>query len=262
LHYEKSLEPRREELRAGLDRLLESRAGAQKLYQQLAGHKEQIIERIGTIVGASDMALSRRVMEQFTDMLVRFTSTPVNLIVVSQEMAKDYLRQGGKLPGFTYDKPSDMVAYNFAVDSGSPLPSQIVIPVGPTSKGMFNSPGSLFGSMSVGVIIHEAVEGAILVRLKPSSPYYRWFSDGFAEAITAIVLREYFTLEMADDHLSGREVEEYADIKQQVNLAYWIGKAYGIDLPFASEKRLEQARLDMLWPHSKHGVLSMPTALR
>jgi hypothetical protein len=93
-----------------------------------------------------------------------------------------------------------------------------------------------------GLAVHEVTELAIVTRLKPFDPYFRWFSDGFANALSAEILRRHFGADAAKAFLADYDPAPYADIQHQVNLAYWMGKSFEIAAPIESEKRLTNAR--------------------
>jgi hypothetical protein len=94
----------------------------------------------------------------------------------------------------------------------------------------------------LGVFFHELTEGAIVLRLKPTDAHFRWFSDGFANALTERLLRKYVGEDEARKFAAQYDTAPYADLEKQLNLRYWLGAAYGIHTSLESEERLENAR--------------------
>ena len=75
-----------------------------------------------------------------------------------------------------------------------------------------------------------------MLRAKPTDPYWRWFSDGFANAITAVLLEKHLGKASADEFIKDDDLGQYRDLEQEVNLRYWMMGTY---FPYVTEAPVE-----------------------
>jgi len=212
--------------------------------------KEVIISEINQILGTPDAntALQEEMVEFYCTFL---TEQPGRFYLVMQETIKNFLRKGGKLPSFTYDETTDTAVYKPAFVSvrGSPLRDfEFVIPIG-SKKTMqddinhiFEGWGEVHGSGKIGVGIHEVVEATLVEHIEPGDPYWRWFTDGFANAITIELLKKYVSEESAQQFAADYGVDKYEDLKKEVNLQYWMFMNFCIKTPLEYERKVSEVR--------------------
>ena len=258
LRYEKSLESRIDSIRAKLSAFLKEESKSFAQVDLLRTKSDLIIERVNKIVGLSpnqkQKAEQRRIFSYFLDKSIRL-ATPgrkMTVYLVTTESTKDYLRKGGTLPGFSYDKAKDKAHYKFAIryksgDKKDRKDTYIVIPVmaDRAEKQFSLSLTSLKRSRDglTGLSLHELIEVTMLsFRLKPPDPYFRWFSDGFANAITIRVLGEFVGKQTSVRFANLYDISKYAGLEKEINLLYWMGLEYCIKTPLESEKRFDYAR--------------------
>lgn len=175
--------------------------------------------------------------------------------LVRQPTLKDHLRSGGTLPNFSYDRDTDEVIYDFNVssfDKDSPIKQfEMVCPIESERtlekdiQGIFNMLDEVMCEGMVDAAIHEVVEMSLLKEARPTDPYWRWFSDGFANAITYGLLKKHFGEEAAEDSVADCDVTEYEAIKTDINLQYWLtGRSCLLlqDAPLEAAKQVNLAR--------------------
>ncbi len=175
--------------------------------------------------------------------------------LVKQSTIKDFLRAGGELPNFTYDKKSDTASYTFAVsktsESGPIKEFELTIPIASEEtfekevETIFKALAEAFGYVKIAMALHETVEMSLILRVRPRDPYWRWFSDGFANTITIELLKKHVSDESADEFARGLDVSEYKDLEKEINLLYWMSLnfcIFGTESPFENEDRLNLAR--------------------
>jgi hypothetical protein len=90
--------------------------------------------------------------------------------------------------------------------------------------------------------MHEVAEMGLLMRGKPMDAHWRWFSDGFAEAIAHHLVGRYLGPEHAEEYLEGRDIEQHRQYEQDINLRYWLSKNLCIETPLEHESRVSAAR--------------------
>ncbi|MHC4488814.1 MAG: hypothetical protein ACYS9C_09910 [Planctomycetota bacterium] len=219
--------------------------------------EEKIIAEINSILGLSEIDLQKlfKSMAGITNVLLLESQA---FYLVKKETAKDYLRKGGKLPRTSYDKETDMVSYYFGIvgqsmdskvtvtdyfSDGEEL--EVLIPVDSEEtfeKDVREYLKLFLGSLRRGAFLHEVIESAILRRWKPQDPYWRWFSDGFANAITIEMLKKYAGREDAEELVKAYDVNEYKELEKEINLRYWMGLNFCIKTPLEYENQLRMAR--------------------
>jgi hypothetical protein len=222
-------------------------------------NKDQIIADINRILGIEDpnVKTQRKMLGDLTRPLPFPKPT---FFLVTQTTVKDFLRAGGKLPNFTYDKATDTAGYLFQLwrtpqtlgqqtpQFAFPLKSEaefeqvVSLLFGKLTEIVSVSPGS---SARVGLAIHEVTEATLVSRVKPQGPYCRWFTDGFANAITVEILTRHISENHAREYREALDFREYEDLENQINLRYWMAGQYCVFLlgsPIDYEQRLTEAR--------------------
>ncbi|MGB2823512.1 MAG: hypothetical protein WBF17_21210, partial [Phycisphaerae bacterium] len=262
LRYERSLAPKMVAIRSSVSDFLKMEARDIAGIASLRERSDRAVERVNEIVGFSpsekEQARQRAFLLGFldtADKAMRLTrpGRKVTIYIVTRKTSKDYLRKGGKLPGFRYDKATDTATYEFSMGSkvpngGRPGGVELAIPVTPDGAeeevAMFlAAAGRMRSSTSAGMALHELAEITILGhRLKPLDPYFRWFSDGFANAIAIHVLRDVVGGPVAAEFAEAFDVREYADLEKRINLLYWLAADFCVKTPLDSQRRLEYAR--------------------
>ena len=259
LRYEKKLSRKLRGVRKSLKGFLWQEAQTFAGVNSLMERADEIVDQVNKIAGHSPTAEQeehqRSILTTFLGKNIWLVQPEhkVTVLLVTQEATKEYLRKGGSLPGFSYDKARDRARYNFEIrwrsgEDEGPRKGAIVIPVSadePT-EGLSTFLRMLSGLQSTGsgIALHEVAEFTLVnYRLKPGDPYFRWFSDGFGNAIAIHMLKSYLgatgpSSAFADSY----SISAHADLQRQINLLYWTGEAYAIQAPLKSEKRIKQAR--------------------
>ncbi|MHC4623179.1 MAG: hypothetical protein ACYS4W_04685 [Planctomycetota bacterium] len=256
VHYEKCFEPNLPFFERTYQQFL--KATESKGTESLQ-NKGQIIDEVNRILGIEDPNI--KVQRQMLDDLTRPLPFPKpTFFLVTQATTKDFLRAGGKLPGFKYDKATDTAEYHLQLwwtpSTAARQTPQFAFPL--KSEAEFEQVVALlFGKLieivspspatveRVGLAIHEVTEVTLAKRLKPQGPYCRWFTDGFANAITCEILSRHVGEQYAKEYAGMLHSREYEDLENQVNLRYWMAGQYCVFLlgsPIDYEQRLIGAR--------------------
>ena len=109
---------------------------------------------------------------------------------------------------------------------------------------VFQSFGEFFAG-PIDVAIHEVAELTLLRHVRPTDPYWRWFSDGFANAIAYRLVEKYQGADAAQKFALAYDPDENRDMEKEANLAYWMMgnfTVYVVDPPVEKEARILQAR--------------------
>ena len=249
VHYDKSFEPNLPFFEKEYKKFLAEKEKGKVISYK----KDQIIADINHILGISepDSEMQNRLWTWFTGV---FSIEKTIFYVVKQGTIKDFLRAGGQLPNFTYDKSNDIAAYKpeFKTTSkdGPIKDFEFTFPI--ASEKTFEKNVSLIFRVlqdgfkgSLYTAIHETVEMSLLMHIRPTDPYWRWFSDGVANCVTYELLKKYAGTEIADDFIKGYDVNEYNELKKELNLRYWMSGRFCIllqDMPTEAGKRFNYAR--------------------
>jgi hypothetical protein len=254
LHYERQLGEHVRAFRRIYEQFRADQAERERRIQGLLDKADEILDEINQIVGSSpnevEQADQREVFSSFLTKGRRFIDAKqeLRIYLVMKATTKDYLRKGGSLPNFTYDKVTDTIKYYFPLfEKIRARDLEIALPVeGPQSCEKeiraFFSMLSESTPVLCGGTFHEVAELAIFSRLRPFDPYFRWFSDGFATAIAIRLLRKHLGAEAAQQFAAGNDVARFADLEKHINLYYWMGLGYCIETPLETEHRLNLAR--------------------
>jgi hypothetical protein len=222
----------------------------------LNAKKEQILTNINTILGVTEpnIVLQDQTWERF---LKAFSSMKMTFRLVHKNIIKDYLLSGERLPNLTYDKDSDMVINNIQFEYSGTLgftknvdfvfPIDSIYTFDKDIEEIFQKLHTLFDSgLSAGVSIHEIVESILFMRAKPTDPYWRWFNDGVANAITYELLKKHFGTQDANDFIKVFDLNHNEkELQKEINLRYWMIGNYCIllnDMPTKTGQQFDNAR--------------------
>ena len=232
--------------------------------------KPQIFADIDQILGITkpDIEMQDKL---WTELLRVLSVEKTTFYIVKQSTAKDFLRAGGQLPNFVYDKASDAATYKLEFkitgEDGPVNDFNLAFPVA-YYETFERDVGSIFrvlldalGPGNISTAIREVVEASLLMRAKPTDPYWRWFSDGFANVITIEILKKYTGAESAEEFAKTNNVNEYKELEKETNLQYWMGLKYCVlhRTPIDYENKLTYARdayatLEAQRLIEKHGI--------
>jgi hypothetical protein len=235
LYYEKSLQSKVDFVQAAWKKFLAEQAQEVRRTEELLKRSGEIIADVNRIVGGTPDDAAKESLARGLDFILNHGPAfvtrrgNVDLYPVTQGTTKDYLRKAGTLPGFSYDKTTDTASYWFGWASwfGEPVEERevaLAIPVaGPEGvEDRFRAVLSgiaRWSAMMPGLAFHEVAEVAIvLFRLRPRDPYFRWFSDGFANAIAIRLLRKYVSGDAAREYAKGSDIRAYSDLEKEINL--------------------------------------------
>jgi len=250
VYYEKTLEPNLPAFERELTKFI---AGRDKLAEFVA-RRQEIVADINRILGATDPNAEQqaRTLAKFATM---FSQIKMTFYLAKMGTIKDFLRSGGQLPNFSYDRAGDTALYNprIYVPEGAEPPEKydFCIPIasdkefGEYVASVFDMLKEFVGPSIMGVAIHEVTEFTLLRRARPTDPYWRWFSDGFANVITIGLLEKYVGKDAAEPFTHGFDPNEKQGLANQVNLRYWMLANYCVyttDTPVKAESEIDYAR--------------------
>ena len=222
--------------------------------EQFKSRKEEVYKEIETIAGKHEKL--RDIFESTVEGMLKVSGVTQKLYIqeptfflIKKETIKNYLRQGGKVPNFTYDKESDTAEYMFMFDKETKV-AELSIPLTSVEDfdseihSVFNMLTDLQTTILLDVIIHEICEMCLAMRLESKAPYLRWFRDGVAEEMTYAILHKHFGADKAESFLINRSVSKISTPENQVNLQYWLLLRYtiGNSVPIERESDLTIAR--------------------
>ena len=265
LRYQKRLASKIGAIRATVADFAKKEAEGCAQAKAIRAKSAKILEQVNAIVGFSpsekDKAGQREMLLMFLNTMEKSRlvrpGRKCTLYLIATNSLKDYLRKGGKLPGCTYNRATDRCRYEFKWEASNygtdaPRDAELVLPLDSDAPGeeIRNMLGVVRGgrsAMTGGGILHEVIEMTILThKLDASDPRVRWFSDGFANAISLHVLRSHLGEKASARFAALWDVAEYADLTKESNLQYWPGMSFSVfpnfEAPLESEERLSHAR--------------------
>jgi len=211
-----------------------------------------IIDEVDEILGIA--SAPRDIQEEMLRILVEQAAVPSReAYMVDRNRVKSYLRQGGTLPGFTYDNESDMAFCTFMIAGGNrngPAPAtQLVYPASPSAefekdtRAFFDFVSQqMAGGPVQGTMIHELVEVTLVHGARPKGVRGRWFNEGLGNVVAIEVMKRFLGDETATRFAAACSTGEYSDLETEVNLLSWPFKQYQIAAPIEREKRFDLAR--------------------
>jgi len=247
--YEKALEPNLPALARELAKLA---AGREKS-ADIVTRRWEIVADINRILGVTDPKPDSQA-QMFVQLAGMLSKTKLTFYLATTTTIKDLLRRGGQLPSFSYDRQSDTVTYSprLRVVPGAEAPEtyDVCIPIAPGKAFEQQIPlvqefGQFLGAGTPEIAIHEITEMTLLQKARPTDPYWRWFSDGFANAITCLLLETHMGREAAQEFARAYDPNECKALAQQINLRYWMLGNYGVyvsEIPVEAESQIQHAR--------------------
>lgn len=229
----------------GLVQAFEAALGSPPSTQPTRDRPDQIIARVNEILGFEPDEEQREEQRRIVEIFSGARLSPEVIYLFKESTLKDYLKRGGSVPGGSYDPVEGHAKISIDWSTKAPRPTLIVLPVPDEATLAVATPvlQKVSGNMvDEGMVLHELIELSMMRRLRVDDPYYRWFSDGVANALAAQLLGELHGAQRAQDFLKAYDVEEYADLEKDVNLVYWLGLHREIQTPLRSESRLSYAR--------------------
>lgn len=218
----------------------------------VSSKQEQIIAEINEILGRTEpnTAKQKQFLAEMTDFL--FPAKPT-FYLVKRTTTKDFLRAGGQLPNYEYDEAIYRLEFMHTNKNETVEEIEVSFPLG--SEAEFEQEVSMIFNMlakecfgaygMIGLTIHEVVEMSLIHQVKSKGVYWRWFTDGFANAITFELLKKYAGEEMAEGFIAAYDVNDYKDLEKEINLLYWMSAKYCIlplEGPVEYESRFTLAR--------------------
>jgi hypothetical protein len=252
VYYEKALEPNLPAFERELVKFTAQRDGSGGGPAQ----RDQVVADLNRILGVTDSNLSWQ-QEALAAPAGAFSGPKVTFCLTRTTTIKDYLRGGGQLPDFHYDRASDTAEYTPQIlikkrPGAAPVPDwELWVPIRPQVdftayvSGFFASIGRMFSPVLTPVALHEVTEMTLLRRARPTDAHWRWFSDGFANAITCVLVEKYQGSEARNQFARAYDPNEYRLWEKQINLRYWMLAnyyPYTVDVPIKAEADLEHAR--------------------
>lgn len=271
VYYEKCFEPNLPFFETAYKRFLDE----QDKVRIVPFKQEQIVAEINEILGITEpnAAIQVNFLEMMAD---SFFPPKPTFYLVKRATTKDFLRAGGQLPNYEYDEATDVATYRFEIkvtSENEPVEEvELSFPLGSEAEferevsdifSIWSNEGvGTFKTGIAGIAIHELVEMILFKQVKPRGVYWRWFTDGFANAIAYKLLKKHAGTEMADRFITAYDVNEYKDLEKDINLLYWMSAKYCIlplEGPVEYESRLSLARysyatLEAQRLIEKHGI--------
>jgi hypothetical protein len=251
VYYEKALEP---DLPA-FERELTKYVARREEPGGGPAQQDQIIADINRILGVTDPDELRRQQEALAALAGALSGPRLTFCLARTTTIKDYLRGGGQLPDFHYDRTTDTAEYTprflikkqpDAVPDG-----ELWIPIRPQVdfagyiSGFLGSLGTISGPGMTPIAVHEVTEMTLLRRARPTDSHWRWFSDGFANAITCTLIEKYLGPEARNQFARAYDPNDRRAWEKQINLRYWMLAnyyPYTVDVPVKAEMDLQRAR--------------------
>jgi hypothetical protein len=253
VYYEKALEPN---LPAFERELVKFVAGRDRSGGGPA-QREQIAADINRILGVTDPNLLGWQQEALASLAGAFSGPKLTFCLARSTTIKDYLRGGGQLPDFHYDRATDAAEYTPQIlikkqPNAVPVPDgELWIPIRPQVdfagyvSGFLGTLGTISGPAMTPVAVHEVTEMTLLRQARPTDAHWRWFSDGLANAITCILVEKHLGPEARKQFARAYDPNDCRAWEKQINLWYWMLAnycPYGTDVPVQAEMDLQHAR--------------------
>ncbi|MFC1461940.1 hypothetical protein ACFLQR_05440 [Verrucomicrobiota bacterium] len=285
LFLDPALRPSHKEIKSAVEDVLTRYEETQEHLQALLRRKQEVVdlvnETLGFVPNTEQSTTQQNVLEFFcsASLLNLAPSKQLRLYVLLKPTTKDYLRSGGKLPGFSYDPELDKASCSIVLKTSGSLRTPgdkgsrerlewfpLLIESQDSAVRDILAENTLFekiSPMQAGMAVHELIEATIFFQIgKPTDPLFRWFSDGFANSVTFEILRRLNQDKPLEEMTKAFDPAKHSDIRQDVNLRYWPVSPYCIVSPVEAEERLSAARysyatLEATRLIEKHGLGSV-----
>jgi len=245
LYYARELEKDSKQIKASAEDVSRSLAGLKDDIRRSREQKLLLVSDVLAIVGVNEEAGRKDALSLFVQLLDRHPllgkkPVKVSLVVIPigifNKLWRDHTTPAGHGHGST--------VYTFPIDSGTeeltvPIPIKDDEDVG---QAIRNALSGVTARYYLGAALHEVAEWAIVKRLRPKDPYFRWFSDGFANVIALQVLKSRDFPDAARTFETSLVPDNAGDARHRVRLRYWLGVDYQIETALRSENQLEHNR--------------------
>ena len=254
LHYEASLARGVDTLERAYRQFLGDDAEQARRLEALRGKADRITEHVHEWVGGSPTDDERAGEKRLLNLLLRqpfpFAAAPqkATVCLVTKAAVKDYLRKGGELLDFGYDKASDSALYHLRLRDASIEEGFRIVVLADGPDNVEAAAGRTLGQLATvgrrapAVAFYELAKSTIVRRLRPRDPHYRWFAEGFANAVASRLLDAHVSKEAARDFDCRADAEKHPEFTNEANLLHWLAPDYAIEAPLEAEKRLTHAR--------------------
>jgi len=232
---------------------------------RLAKNKDKVFQFVSSQLGLKEPSeLVRGAMDSLLEApkkLAALCPDPHRLRVWRKETLKKLLSEGKAIPGFTYDKASDVVTFQWNAyvgtkdKGGTPPPdtcAPIVIKDDPKKTPLDQAREiidecttqlrEVMQMMAGGVVCHEAAEGLMAYDLGLRGPFRRWFCEGAANLIAERCLREFVGAKAARDFAEVQSTKEHESQKSQADLIAWRADEWEKEMPQKWVEEIQSAR--------------------
>jgi hypothetical protein len=268
VYYEKGLEPNLPLFEQEYRKFLATK----ERLAAVQARRQEIIADINRILGATDADTGRQAEVFARVASPLFSDLKPTFYLVRTATIKAVLRAGGQLPGFTYERERDTFVYSPEIriveNARTPENFEFCLLIGPGKEfgrsvaAMLLIPQKLLGFGMVDIAIHEVTEMTLVQRVEIGDPYWRWFTDGFANAIARLLVEKYMGAEAGREFAAHYDASKSRDLEREINLRYWMMANFCINtepMPVAAEGAVTQARYAYAMAEAqalidKHGV--------
>lgn len=257
LYFEKSLAAKVKAVKTIYQQFSEEARACRKQAETLLTRADDLVSEANRLIGGTPPKEMQASWKNFVGNLAK-TSVPLSkkgtrfaLCLVTRSTIKDFLRKGGSLPDFSYDRAHDTVEYVAALKSLQATNAAelftLVIPVTgletveTDARETFN--GLLhYSQLAAGAALHELIEGTLIARLKPSVHHHRWFNEGMATALAIRLARQYVGETASQAFATNHCTEPYQELADTLSLRYWLPVDISVETPVPAEAQLSNAR--------------------
>jgi len=261
VRYEKSLGGELAAIKDTISAHQDAEAEQTKKLRAIGAKADELIDQVNQVIGLSPTKDQRESQQRiFGGFLKKIGGDALfapgggrTVCLLTRKSIKEHMRKGGALPWFSYDAKEDSVTYNLQIEphGGMADVRELIIPVGEQAAAKdLSRVLAVFGRVRrtdwvAGLALHELTEISMMshrFRTAPQDPYWRWFSEGFANAVAAYVLKKHVGAEESAAFAGSYETTPFMQMKEQVDLRHWMSLGLGIEAPVESEQRLKEAR--------------------
>ena len=260
VRYEKSLEGELAAVKDAISAHQDAEAEQAKKLAAIGAKADELIDQVNQIIGLSPTKEQRESQQRLFGGFLKMGGDALfapgsgrTVCLLTRNSIKEHMRKGGALPGFSYDAKEDSVTYNLQIDlhGGIADVRERIIPVGEQAAAKdLRQVLAVLGRVRrtdwvAGLALHELSEISMMsyrFRPAPGDPYWRWFSEGFANAVAVHVLKKHVGAEESAAFAGSYEMTPFLQMKEQIDLRHWMSLGLGIEAPVESEQRLKEAR--------------------
>lgn len=263
--YDKSLAPVSSDLQRAIERFASAAKRRAEEVAQLKAKAGEVISEVDRALGVRTNLISVEEQHSVLTNILTFDVTrfilPKTIYILTFQNTKARLRKGVRIPYFAYDSRADQAAFTMqfgGTTTPGGLPVMSVTP-GASSYGdlpflVFPVPEGAGASAALsqylenflvdmrGAAVHEVVELSIVRQLRLGDPFFRWFSDGFANAVSEQVLQRVAGADAARLFAEVFDPGKCSLAPNTINLRWWMPANRLIEPPIELEAELQKAR--------------------